>query len=294
MRRLSALRWTTVVPLPAAVLLAVTWGTKPPTVVLVLVAVVLASAVFASVHHAEVVAHRVGEPFGSLLLAVAVTIIEVGLIVTLMVSGGDDTSTLARDTVFAAVMITCNGIVGAALLVAALRDGVARFGAQGTTTSLATIATLATLTLVLPTFTTSTPGPEFSASQLAFAAVASLALYALFVFVQTVRHRDYFVPERDDASDPEVHAEPPSGRAALVSLALLLVALVAVVGLAKIESPAIEDAVDSIGAPQSAVGVVIALLVLQPETLAAVRNASRGRVQISLTSRSGRRWRASA
>jgi Ca2+:H+ antiporter len=282
MRRLRAVRWTTAVPLLAAVLLAATWGTKPPTVVLVLVAAVLAGAVLAAVHHAEVVAHRVGEPFGSLLLAVAVTVIEVGLIVTLMVSGGSDTSTLARDTVFAAVMITCNGIVGAALLVAVLRDGVARFGAQGTTTALGTIATLATLTLVLPTFTTSTPGPEFSGSQLAFAAVASLALYALFVFVQTVRHRDYFLPERDDASDPEVHAEPPSDRATLVSLGLLLVALVTVVGLAKIESPAIEDAVASIGAPQSAVGVVIALLVLQPETLAAVRNARRGRVQISL------------
>jgi Ca2+:H+ antiporter len=282
MRRLRALRWTTAVPLLAAVLLALTWGTKPPTVVLVLVAAVLAGAVLAAVHHAEVVAHRVGEPFGSLLLAVAVTVIEVGLIVTLMVSGGHDTSTLARDTVFAAVMITCNGIVGAALLVAALRDGVARFGAPGTTTALATIATLATLTLVLPTFTTSTPGPEFSGSQLAFAAIASLALYALFVFVQTVRHRDYFLPEREGGSDPEVHAEPPSDRTALVSLGLLLVALVSVVGLAKIESPAIEDAVASIGAPQSAVGVVIALLVLQPETLAAVRNARRGRVQISL------------
>src|SRR3954467_7249144 len=270
MRRLRALRWTTAVPLLAAVLLALTWGSKPPTVVLVLVAAVLAGAVLAAVHHAEVVAHRVGEPFGSLLLAVAVTVIEVGLIVTLMVSGGDDASTLARDTVFAAVMITCNGIVGAALLVAALRDGVARFGAQGTTTALGTIATLATLTLVLPTFTTSTPGPEFSGSQLAFAAIASLTLYALFVFVQTARHRDYFLPERDDASDPEVHAEPPSDRATLVSLGLLVVALVAVVGLAKIESPAIEDAVASIGAPQSAVGVVIALLVLQP------RDARRG------------------
>src|SRR3954447_25188797 len=274
--------WTAVVPVVAVLVLPLSYGRDLGPLLVGLLAVLLGGAVLAAVHHAEVVAHRVGEPFGSLLLAVAVTVIEVGLIVTLMVSGGDDASTLARDTVFAAVMITCNGIVGAALLVAALRDGVARFGAQGTTTALGTIATLATLTLVLPTFTTSTPGPEFSGSQLAFAAVASLALYALFVFVQTVRHRDYFLPERDDASDPEVHAEPPSDRATLVSLGLLLVALVAVVGLAKIESPAIEDAVASIGAPQSAVGVVIALLVLQPETLAAVRNARRGRVQISL------------
>src|SRR3954471_5549422 len=282
MRRLRALRWTTAVPLIAAVLLALTWGTKPPTVVLVLVAAVLAGAILAAVHHAEVVAHRVGEPFGSLLLAVAVTVIEVGLVVTLMVSGGDDASTLARDTVFAAAMITCNGVVGLALLVGALREHVVPFRAEGTAAALGTVATLATLTLVLPTFTTTTARPEFSSEQLTFAAVASLALYLLFVFVQTVRHRDYFLPEGGAADDPDAHAAPPSDRQTLVSLALLLVALVAVVGLAKIESPAIEDAVRAIGAPPSAVGVVIALLVLQPETLAAYRNAARGRVQISL------------
>ena len=281
--RLSRLRWTTVAPVAAAVVLAVTWGTKKPgTLVLVVVGLLLAGAVLAAVHHAEVVAHRVGEPFGSLILAVAVTVIEVGLIVTLMVTGGDETATLARDTVFAAVMITCNGIVGISLLVGAVRQGVATFRPDGTTTALATVATLATLTLVLPTFTTSTPGPEFSSSQLAFAAVASLALYGLFVFVQTVRHRDYFLPEGHSAADPAAHADPPSDRATFASLALLFVALIAVVGLAKIESPGIEDAVDAIGAPESAVGVVIALVVLQPEALAAYRNAQRGRVQISL------------
>jgi Ca2+:H+ antiporter len=223
------------------------------------------------------VAHRVGEPFGSLVLAVAVTVIEVGLIVTLMVSGGDETATLARDTVFAAVMITCNGIVGLSLLVGALKTRLATFNAEGSATALATVSTLAVLTLVVPTFTTSRPGPEFSPAQLAFAAVASLALYGLFVVVQTVRHRDYFLPD----TGPEEHAAPPSDRAALASLALLTVALVAVVGLAKLESEPIENVVDSIGAPQSAVGVLIALLVLLPETFAAVRNAQRNRVQTS-------------
>jgi Ca2+:H+ antiporter len=201
--------------------------------------------------------------------------------VTLMVSAGSDTSTLARDTVFAAVMVTCNGIVGICLLIGALRNRVATFNAEGTATALATVATLATLSLVLPTFTTSKPGPEFSSSQLAFAAVASIALYALFVVVQTVRHRDYFLPVSDRGTDPEGHAPPPAAREALASLGLLVVALVAVVGLAKIETPAIEDAVGAIGAPPSAVGVVIALLVLLPETLAAVRNARRDRVQTS-------------
>jgi Ca2+:H+ antiporter len=177
-------------------------------------------------------------------------------------------------------MITCNGIVGAVLLVGALRRRIAVFNAEGTATALATVATLATLSLVLPRFTTSEPGPQFSGAQLAFAAVASLALYGLFVVVQTVRHRDYFLPVGADTAAEE-HAAPPSDKAALVALGLLVVALVAVVGLAKIESPAIEDAVEAIGAPPSAVGVVIALMVLAPETLAAVGNARRDRVQTS-------------
>jgi Ca2+:H+ antiporter len=260
----------------ALVVLALTWGSKPPTLVLIVVGLFLASSVLSAVHFAEVIAHRVGEPFGSLVLAVAVTVIEVGLIVTLMVSDSAGNATLARDTVFAAAMITCNGILGLCVLVGALRGHVATFNAEGTATALATVSTLAVLCLVLPTFTTSAPGPEFTSGQLAFAAVASVALYGLFVFVQTVRHRDYFV------ADDEEHAAPPSDREALLSVALLVIALVAVVGLAKVESKAIEDAVTGLGAPKSAVGVVIALLVLAPETLAAVRNATRGRVQTSL------------
>jgi Ca2+:H+ antiporter len=264
------------VTLAALVVLVLTWGSKPPTLVLVIVGVFLATSVLSAVHFAEVVAHRVGEPFGSLVLAVAVTVIEVGLIVTLMVSDSRGNETLARDTVFAAAMITTNGILGLSVLVGALRRHTASFNAEGTATALATVSTLAVLTLVLPAFTTSHPGPEFTSGQLAFAGVASVALYGLFVFVQTVRHRDYFV------SDHEEHAAPPSDREALISLAMLVIALVAVVGLAKVESKAIEDVVTGLGAPKSAVGVVIALLVLGPETLAAVRNANRGRVQTSL------------
>jgi Ca2+:H+ antiporter len=273
------LHWTRLVPLLALIALAATWGGKPATIVLVIVGLLLAGAVLAAVDHAEVVAHHVGEPFGSLILAIAVTVIEVGLIVMLMVhGGGKDTATLARDTAFAAAMITCNGIFGLSLLIGALRQGTASFNAEGTATMLATVATLATLTLVLPTFTTSAPGPEFSGAQLAFAGVASLALYVLFVIVQTVRHRDYFLAE---GAAVQEHAAPRSAREVLLSLGLLVVALVAVVGLAKVESPAIEDAVDAIGAPQSAVGVMIALLVLLPEALAAVRNARRDRIQTS-------------
>ncbi|QES51599.1 ionic transporter y4hA [Streptomyces venezuelae] len=276
--------WTVVVPVVALVALVFSWGRELPGFAVALVALCLAGAVLAAVHHAEVVALRVGEPFGSLVLAVAVTIIEVALIVTLMADAKGGSSSLARDTVFAAVMITCNGIVGLSLLVGALRNRVAVFNAEGSGAALATVATLATLSLVLPTFTTTKPGPEFTSAQLAFAAVASLALYGLFVAVQTVRHRDYFLPvdTGSAAQSKDSHVEPPSAGAALLSLGLLLVALVAVVGDAKAVSPTIETAVANAGLPNAVVGVIIALLVLLPETLAAVRAARRDRVQTSI------------
>jgi len=238
-----------------------------------------------------------------------VTVIEVGLIVMLMTSGGDSTSTYARDTVFAAVMITVNGIVGISLLVGALKHHLAVFNPEGTGAALATVIALAVLCLVVPSVTTSEPGPEFTGAQLAFAAIASLALYAMFVFTQTIRHRDFFLPVTQAGHSPLVtseaeaaasraasdsfehapvdldedgHADPPTDRAAYTSLGLLVVSLVAVVGLAKIESPAIESGVAALGFPAAVVGVVIALLVLAPETIAAVRAATRNRVQVSL------------
>ena len=277
-------RWTVYVPIAGIAALVLTWGRDLPPVVVVIAALLLAGSVLAAVHHAEVVAHRVGEPYGSLVLAVAVTIIEVALIVTLMISGGEKTQSLARDTVFAAVMITCNGILGLSLLVGALRRRIAVFNPEGSGGALAAVATVATLSLVLPTFTTSRSGPQFSPAQLAFAAVASLALYLLFVAVQTRRHRDYFLPITTEGRvvDEEDHADPPTARAAGISLGLLLVALIAVVGLAKGVSPSIEAGVAGAGLPQSVVGVVIALMVLLPETIAAVRAAARDRIQTSL------------
>ncbi|NIH87051.1 ionic transporter y4hA [Amycolatopsis granulosa] len=271
--------WTVLGPSVAVVALLLSWNRALPLLLVIVVALCLAAAVLAAVHHAEVVAHRVGEPFGSLVLAVAVTVIEVALIVTLMADGGAKGATLARDTVFAAVMITCNGILGLSLLIGALRHRVAVFNAEGAGAALATVATLATLSLVLPTFTTSRPGPEFSPAQLAFAGVASLVLYGLFVAMQTYRHRDYFLPVKQGADE---HADPPAPGAAWFSLVFLLIALVAVVGDAKVVSPAIEKGVDDAGLPHAVVGVVIALLVLLPETLAAVRAANRDRIQTSL------------
>lgn len=302
--RTALARWTVWAPVLALLPLPFTFGKHVGAAWIVIVAVLLGASVLAAVHHAEVVAHRVGEPFGSLVLAVAVTVIEVALIVTLMVSGGSDANTLARDTVFSAVMLTCNGIIGISLLVGAMRHNTVTFNAEGTGAALACVLTLATMCLVLPNFTSSVSGPEFSGSQLTFAAIASLALYGLFVVTQTVRHRDFFLPvHRDDyqplagggepgrpasTDDPATqesegeHAEPPSNRAAIQSLVLLFVSLIAVVGLAKVESKPIEDGVRSLGLPHSFVGVIIAVLVLAPETLAAVNAARRDRVQISL------------
>jgi Ca2+:H+ antiporter len=280
----KGLSWTVVVPVLAVVALALTWGREIGSGPAILVALLLAGAVLAAVEHAEVVAHRIGEPFGSLVLAIAVTVIEVALIVTLMASGGEKSATLARDTAFAAVMITTTGIVGLSLLIGALRYGVTLFNAEGSGAALGTVTTLATLSLVLPRFTTSHPGPEFSPSQLTFAAIASLGLYVVFVFTQTVRHRDFFLPVMQEGmvDDEAEHAPPPSTRSALTSLTVLVAALVAVVGLAKIESHPIENAVAAVGFPHAFVGVLIAMLVLLPETLAAARAAWRGRIQISL------------
>jgi Ca2+:H+ antiporter len=283
--------WALGAPILGLVVLLATWPKHDNPLVLTLIAVCLVAAVLAAVHHAEIVALRVGEPMGSLILAVAVTIIEVGLIVMLMVGGGPGASTYARNTVFAAVMITLNGIVGISLLVGALRHRLVAFNASGSGSALATVVTLSGVCLVLPGFTVSAAGLQYSSSQLVFAAVASLIIYTAFVFTQTVRHRDFFVPVAADRhgritglldDDGDGHADPPSRRTAALSLGLLVVALVAVVGLAKLLSPTIEDVVTGFGLPYPVVGVVIALLVLAPETIAAVRNAARNRVQISL------------
>jgi Ca2+:H+ antiporter len=241
----------------------------------------LVACALAAVYHAEVVAHRLGEPYGTLLLAIAVTVIEVALIVALMLAGGPATETLARDAVFAAVMLILNGIVGACLLIGGLRHREQEFGLYGVSASLATLAAIAVLTLVLPNYTETTPGPAYSPSQLGFIAIASLALYGTFLLVQAVRHRDYFLPA-EAPGDEAAHAAPPSGPVALASAGLLLACLVAVVLLAKALAPAVEAAVLGAGAPKSVVGILIAALVLLPESVAALRAAHANRLQTSL------------
>lgn len=275
-----SLSWPWITPLIGALALAWTFLSAIAGIGAICTGVVLIGVVFAAVYHAEVVAHRVGEPFGTLVLAVAVTIIEVALIVSIMVEGGPEKAALARDTVFAAVMITCGGIVGVCLLAGGVRHHVQGFQFEGALAALAVLSALTVLTLIVPNVTTSAPGASLSSPQLIFAALVSLLLYGSFVFVQTIRHRDYFLPPK--RGDEEAHAIPPTNRAAGASLALLVVSLLAVVGLAKALSPTLEAVIYRAGAPKAVVGIVIAALVLLPEGLAALRAARLDRLQTSM------------
>jgi Ca2+:H+ antiporter len=278
--------WSVAVPLLAMALLAAAWGRPLSLAMGAVLSAALFAAVLAAIHHAEVVAHRVGEPFGTLVLAVAVTVIEVALIVSLMLAGGESANSLARDTVFAAVMIAINGIVGLCLVLGGLRHGVLAYRVEGTSPALASLGALSGLCLVLPSFTKTTAGPTYSGAQLAFAGLASLTLYGVFVFVQTVRHRDYFLPVNNGTAaqthEEAHHADPPSKLVAWICLGLLMVSLAGVVGLAKCMAPALESGVAAAGLPHAAAGVVIALIVLLPETGAALRAAKGNRTQSSL------------
>jgi len=243
-------------------------------------AVALAVTVYAAVYHAEVIAHRIGEPFGTLVLAVAVTTIEVVLIVMIMIAPPRSSAGLARDAVFAAVMIACNGIVGLSLLWGGARYHEQDFHVQGASAALAVLAALTMLTMIMPNATSATPGPTFSVPQLIFAGIVSLVLYGSYVFVQTVRHRDYFLPVGNQNAN--AHAIPPSNATSALSLVLLLVSLVAVVALAKSLTPTLEATVHRLGIPDAVTGIVIAGLVLLPEGLAAQRAARANQLQTSL------------
>lgn len=248
-----------------------------PLALFVIAVPVLFAAVFAAVHHAETVAHRVGQPFGSIVLALAVTVIEVSLIVSVLLSAPEADSSIARDTVFAAIMIVLNGIVGLCLLIGGIRFHEQSFQARSASAALGVLGTLAVLCLVLPNFTMSTPGPAYAPTQLVFVAVMSLALYGLFLYVQTIRHKDAFL-EEDDEDDPQ----PPSHRDFMVALGLLPLSLLAVVLLAEVLAHPVEDAIMRQGLPEALIGVVIALIVLMPEGVASLRAARANRLQTSI------------
>jgi Ca2+:H+ antiporter len=272
--------WAVIAPFAAvAVLIGAALGLHGYYVALVGLAVM--ASVFAAVHHAEVVAHRIGEPFGTLVLALSVTLIEVALIVSLMIAGGAQAEALARDTVFAAVMIILTGIVGLSLTLGGLKHREQVFRLDGVSASLVALATISVMTFVFPNYTLTTPGPLYSPSQLALVAVVSLVVYGAFIFTQTLGHRHYFLQEQPEGA-PIAHASKPSTAVASASALLLVISLIAVVLLAKALAPSLEQAVARAGAPYALVGVLIAAIILLPEGLAAARAAHQNHVQTSL------------
>lgn len=245
--------------------------------------IILGVSVLASVHHAEIIAHKIGEGLGTLVLALSVTIIEVGLILSIMGQNGPDVSILARDTVFAAVMIVTNGIVALCLILGGMKFKEQEFQVQGSKSLLVVLIALSVLVFVLPNHTTSTAGPTYNNIQMMFIGAVLLLLYFLFVFFQTTSHKEYFEPavEQGAASDGACHDEVTKIDAWL-SFVSLSISLIAVIGLAKQLSPTIERGLLSIGAPKSTVGIMIALIVLLPESWAAVASARANRLQTSL------------
>lgn len=254
------------------------WADPDTTLFLALSGVFLIGAVFASVHHAEIVSHRIGEPFGAIILALAVTVIEVSLIVSTMLSAtGTESSQIARDTVFATVMIVLNGVVGLCLLTGGIVHREQQFHTNGAIGALSVMGTLMTLTLILPNYTLSVPGPFYSPMQLAFVAVVSLALYSLFLFVQTVRHRTDFLDVV-----VETHHAVPTQRQAVISAGMLVVSLLLVILLAEGLTSTVTQVVADIGFNAEFVGVVIAAVVLLPEGSTAFRASRSNRVQTSV------------
>jgi Ca2+:H+ antiporter len=263
----------------AATALGLTFTPSPAGLVFAAVLlVILFGTVFAAVHHAEVIAERIGEPYGTLLLTLAVTVIEVALIATIML-GEKPVPALARDTVFAVVMIVCNGLVGICILAGGLRYREQDFQISGANLYLSVLIVLATITLILPNYTLTTPGPLYSAAQLAFVSIVTIILYGVFLYTQTIRHRDYFIIEGDGAADDAAHT---SNRTLMLSMALLLLSLLAVVLLAKKFSLVVDAGAAAIGAPPAFAGILVALLILLPESVAAIAAARKNELQKSI------------
>jgi Ca2+:H+ antiporter len=235
---------------------------------------------FAAVRHAEALAHHFGEPYGTLVLTLAVTVIEVAFILTAMLGGHD--LALARDTVFAIMMVTVNGIAGLSLLLGGLRHGEQEHNLQGTRSYLAVIVPLSVLALILPNFTTATPGPTLSVFQSWVLAVGIIALYAIFLAIQTSSlHRYFLEPAQESAAVPAArHRErgetpgPPGAHAAILILTLLPLIYLAE-SLAQLTGRGLRN----LGAPEALAGVVVASLVLAPEGLSALRAALRNELQ---------------
>jgi len=246
--------------------------------ILIILAAALLACVFSAVHHAEVISHKVGDPYGTLLLALAVTVIEVSLIVSLMLAHGAKESALARDTIFSEIMIILNGMIGVSLLIGGLKFREQVFHLQGVSSTLIILVGMSVLTLILPNYTQTIPGPVYSNSQLIFVAIVTLVLYASFIIFQNVKHRAYFL----SIDEIKEVIEKPTTLATTGSGVFLIVSLATVVLIAETLSPSLEHAIYSVGAPKSIMGAIIACIVLLPEAFSAIRAANTNNLQKSL------------
>jgi Ca2+:H+ antiporter len=244
---------------------------------------VLVFTVFSAVHFAEVISLKIGQPFGSILLAAAVTVIEVALVVSMLLNPTQGDTTIARDTVFATLMVVLNGVVGLSLLIGGIRHREQIFHSQGAVAAFSVLGALAVLTLILPNFTVAVDGPFYAPSQLVFVSIVSLALYGVFIFAQTVRHKSDYV---DVAALGEDHPIP-NGRETATALLFLALSLIAVILLAEGLAPTVERGVEAAGLAEAFVGVIIAAVVLLPEGVTALRAAARNRLQTSLNVSTG-------
>ena len=272
------LKWYNILPIISAIFYLSGFLKDAGTSANIIGGILLFGSVLAAVHHAEVVAHKVGEPYGTIVLAICITILEVGLIISFMLSGGEGAMTYPRDTIFAAVMLILNGILGVCILVGGVKYSEQFFARSSATTYLVSLIAILVLTLILPNFTSSVHGPFYSEPQLIFVSIACLVIYGVFLMVQTVRHRNYFIVEGAEENGGEL----PSVQKTFLSLFLLVVCLAVVIFMAKGLSPVIEDFVESMGAPRALVGVIIASVVLLPEGLAAIMAARKNQIQTSI------------
>lgn len=272
------LQWTSVIPLLAWVLYFS--GSIPSSGLLQIIAgILLLLSVMSAVHHSEIIAHRVGEPYGTIILAVAITVIEVSIIISLMLTGGRESSALARDTVFSATMLILNGIIGLSLLIGGLKFHEQNFSKHSATIALVSLISIVVLTLVFPSYTTSVAGPYYSTPQLLFVSITCLLIYGFFLFAQTSRHREYFLPFNDGTEEPSVTI---SKKVFAVSLLFLFISLGIIVLLAKTLSYNIESIITRNHLPKALVGIIIAAVILLPEGIAAIIAAKKNRLQTSL------------
>ncbi|MCZ2393142.1 MAG: ionic transporter y4hA [Chitinophagales bacterium] len=273
--------WTTSIPLLACVLYFS--GILDNNLIFQAIAgILLIFCVMSAVHHSEIIAHRVGEPYGTIILAVSITIIEVAIIISLMSTGGKEYAAFARDTVYAAVMLILNGIVGLSLFIGGQKFHTQTFSPHSVKIALISLVSIVAFTMILPTFTNSEAGPYYTEAQLLFEIFACLAIYIAFISAQTVRHREYFIIDDTDTQNNESKGNYISNTSLIISLIFLLISLTIVVILAKTLSVPIEHLIVSQGLPKSLVGIIIAAIILLPEGIAAVSAARNNKLQTSL------------